>query len=43
MVFVQRKFLGERRAIGRSMTVGMIIFSIVEGLGCVDGRSHVFE
>lgn len=42
MVLVHRNFLGDRRAMGRSMIVGMRIFSIVVGLGCVGGRSRVF-
>lgn len=42
MVFVHRNFWGDRRAVGRSMIVGRITFSIVGGSGCVGGRSHEF-
>lgn len=42
MVFVHRNFWGDRRAVGRSMIVGRIIFSIVGGLGYVGGRSRGF-
>lgn len=33
---------GDRRAIGSSIVVGRMIFSIVGGLGFVGGQSHVF-
>lgn len=42
VMLVHRNFWGDRRAVGRSMIVGMIIFSIVGGLGCVSGRSREF-
>lgn len=42
VVFVHRVFGGDNRAVGRSMAVGSMIFSIVVGLGCVGGRSRVF-
>lgn len=41
-MFAQSRFLGDRKAVGRSIIVGMMIFSIVGGLGCVGGLSHVF-
>lgn len=41
MVLVHRNFGGDSRAVGRSMIVGRIIFSIAGDLGCVDGRSRV--
>ena len=41
MVLVHRNFGGDSRAVGRSMIVGMIIFSIAGGLGYVDDRSRV--
>lgn len=40
MVLVHRNFGGDSRAVGRSMIVGRMIFSIAEGLGCAGGRSH---
>lgn len=42
VVFVHSEALGERRAVGRSIIVGMMIFSIVIGLGCGGGLSRVF-
>lgn len=42
VVFVHRSFGGDRRVTGRSMIVGMMIFSIVVGLGCADGRNRGF-
>ena len=42
MVLVHMDFAGDKRAVGKSMIVGRMIFSIVEGLGCVGGQSHVF-
>lgn len=42
MVLVHMNFAGDRRAVGKSIIVGRIIFSIVEGLGCVGDQSHVF-
>lgn len=42
VVLVHRSFGGDRRVVGRSMIVGMIIFSIVGGLGCVSGQSRGF-
>lgn len=42
VVLVHRSFGGDRRAVGRSMIVGMMIFNIVGGLGCVGGRSRGF-
>lgn len=42
MVLVHKNLGGDRRATGRSMVVGRIIFNIVGGLGCVGGLSHVF-
>ena len=42
VVLVHRSFLGDIRVVGRSMIVGIIIFSIVEDLSCVSGRSHGF-
>lgn len=41
MVLVHRNFGGDSRAVGRSMIVGRMIFSIAGGSGCVDGQSHV--
>lgn len=40
VVLVHRNFGGDSRAVGRSMIVGRIIFSIVGGLGYVGGLSH---
>lgn len=42
VVFVHRNFGGDRRVIGRSMIVGIMIFSIVVGLGCGGGQSRGF-
>lgn len=42
VVFVHKNFCGDRRAVGRSMMVGRMIFSIVGGLGYVNGRSRGF-
>lgn len=42
MVLVHIDFVGDRRVIGRSIVIGRMIFSIVEGLGCEGGRSRVF-
>ena len=42
VVFVHRNFWGDRSAVGMSMIVGRIIFSIVGDLGCVGGQSHGF-
>lgn len=42
VVLVQIRFFGDRRAVGRSIIVGIIIFSIVGGLGYVGGQNHVF-
>lgn len=42
VVFVHRYLGGDRRAVGRSIIVGKIIFSIVGGLSCVGGRSRGF-
>lgn len=41
-MFVHRCLGGDRRAVGNSMIVGRIIFSIVGGLGYVNGRSRGF-
>ena len=40
MVLVHMDFAGDKRAVGKSMIVGRMIFSIVEGLGCVGGQSE---
>lgn len=40
VVLVHRNFGGDSRAVGRSMTVGRMIFSIVVGLGYAGGRSR---
>lgn len=42
VVLVHRNFWGDRSAVGRSMIVGRMIFSIVEGLSYVGGRSREF-
>lgn len=43
MVVLVHRFLGgDRRAVGRSMIVGIMIFNIVGGLDCGGGRSHEF-
>lgn len=42
MVLVHRNFCGDRRAVGKSMIVGSMIFSIVEDLGYVGGLSRGF-
>ena len=42
VVLVHMNFKGDRRAVGSSIMVGRIIFSIVVGLGCAGGRSRVF-
>lgn len=39
-MLVHRNFGGDSKAVGRSMIVGKMIFSIVEDLGYVSGRSH---
>lgn len=40
VVLVHRNFGGDSRAVGRSIIVGRIIFSIVVSSGCVGGRSR---
>lgn len=42
VVLVHKNFLGDRRAVGMSMIVGRMIFSIVGGLDCVSDRNHEF-
>lgn len=42
VVFVHRNFWGDRRAVGKSMIVGRMIFNIVVGLSCVSGLSREF-
>lgn len=42
VVLVQRNLGGDSRAVGRSMTVGRMIFSIVGDLGYVGGQSRGF-
>lgn len=42
VVFVHRNFWGDRRAVGKSMIVGRMIFNIVVGLGCVGGLNRGF-
>lgn len=42
MMFVHRCFVGDSRAIGRSMIVGIMIFNIVEDLSCRGGLSRGF-
>lgn len=37
VVLVYMDFVGDKRVVGKSMIVGRMIFSIVEGLGCVGG------
>lgn len=40
VVLVHRNFGGDSRAVGSSMIVGRIIFSIVASSGCAGGRSR---
>lgn len=40
VVLVHRNFGGDSRAVGRSIIVGRIIFSIAGGSGYVGGRSR---
>lgn len=42
VVLVHRNFCGDRRAVGRSMMVGRMIFSIGGGLSYVGGLSRGF-
>lgn len=42
VMFVHKCFRGDNRVIGRSMIVGIMIFSIVGGLGCGYGLSREF-
>lgn len=42
VVLVHMNFGGDRRAVGSSIMVGKIIFSIVVGLGFVGSQIHVF-
>lgn len=42
VVLVHKNFWGDRRAVGRSMIIGRVIFNIVGGSSCVGGRSHEF-
>ena len=42
VVLVHSSFCWDRRAVGASMIVGMMIFSIVGGLDCGGGQSRGF-
>lgn len=42
VVLIHRNFGGDRRAVGRSITVGKMIFNIVVCLGCAGGLSREF-
>lgn len=42
VVLVHMSLGGDRRAVGMSIIVGRMIFSIVVYLGCVSGRSREF-
>lgn len=43
VMFVHKCFRGDNRVMGRSIIVGIIIFSIVVGLGYGGGLNHGFE